>query len=351
VRVCNRLAGICASDLHVLYVEVDPRVSLAALPGTERVYLGHEVVGEVVEVGPGVTTLRVGDRVTRDALGATCLSQEIEPPCRFCQEGRYELCENASLGRGPEGVGGGWGDSFIGHETVFYRPPDELDDESAVLLEPLSVGVRSALRRLPRPGEKALVVGCGIVGLAVVGTLRALAPGCHVTAMARYPQQIAMAEKLGADEIVPRGDPYAAVARITGAKRYAGMFRNRALLGGYDVIYDCVGSPRTVQDSLRWARAGGTVVLVGVRVEPMRVDLTPVWHQEVDLIGMYGRGREAWNGVARSTYERTADLLLEGALPAEGWITHRFPLAQWRAAVRTAADKRSGAIKVSLTMP
>jgi threonine dehydrogenase-like Zn-dependent dehydrogenase len=129
------------------------------------------------------------------------------------------------------------------------------------------------------------------------------------------------------------------------------MLGNRTVLGGFDVVYDCVGSPKTVRDSLRWTRAGGTVVLVGLRIGPMCVDLTPVWHQEVDLVGMYGRGREAWNGIERSTYELTADLLLVGKLPAEDWITHRFPLAQWRAAVRTAADKRSGAIKVILVMP
>ena len=63
VRVRNRMCGICGSDLHLLFVDGDPRISLAALPGTERIYMGHEVLGEVTEIGTDVTTLKVGDRV------------------------------------------------------------------------------------------------------------------------------------------------------------------------------------------------------------------------------------------------------------------------------------------------
>jgi len=347
VRVRNLLSGICASDLHLLFVETDPRVSAAALPGSARVYLGHEVLSVVTEVGSRVTNLRVGDRVIADTLGANCLSLEIEPPCRSCREGRYLLCENASLGR-DQAVGGGWGDGFIAHETGLYRVPDELDDDAAVLVEPLSIGVRAALRRLPRSEERALVVGGGIIGLSVIQAARALSPSCHLTAMARYPQQVEMARKFGANEVVVRDDPYVATARITGGRLYTGLLNNRMVLGGFDVVYDCVGSKKTVQDSLRWTRAGGTVVMVGIRWEAMHVDLTPVWYQEVDLIGLYGRAREEWNGITQSTYDLTTNLLIRKKLTAEGLITHRFPLERWRTAIRTAVDKRSGAIKVVL---
>jgi len=153
---------------------------------------------------------------------------------------------------------------------------------------------------------------------------------------------------LDADEIIAHGDPYVSAARITGGKLYTGKFKNRMILGGFDVVYDCIGSDKTLQDSLRWARAGGTVVLAGVKLKPMRVDLTPVWYQEVSLIGLYAHGPEEWDGLRQSTYDLTADLLLKKKLLVEGLITHRFPLKDWRAAVRTARDKRSGAIKVLL---
>jgi threonine dehydrogenase-like Zn-dependent dehydrogenase len=223
-----------------------------------------------------------------------------------------------------------------------------VDDEAAVLLEPLSVGVRTVLRRLPQPGEQALVVGCGMIGLAVIAALRALAPESNITASARYPHQAAMAGRLGADQVLECADPYAAAVEITGARLYAASFNNRMLLGGFDVVYDCVGTARTLQDNLRLARAGGTVVLAGVNFHPLRVDLTPVWYQEVNLVGLLGHGMEEWGGARRSSYDLTLELLQAGRLPTTGLITHRFPLAEWRAAVRAAARKRTGAIKVVL---
>jgi threonine dehydrogenase-like Zn-dependent dehydrogenase len=346
VRVRNRLAGICGTDLHILQVLADPMISAAALPGTDRIYLGHEVVGTVSQVGAGVHSLKPGERVVLDARGPNCLTQAIQPACRHCRDGNYTLCENASRSLGPEEVGGGFSDSFIAHESELYRLPDEITDEAAVLIEPLSVGVRAALRRLPGPGEQALLIGCGIIGLCVLQAVRALSPDCRITAMARHPHQARLAQALGADEVLQGGDGYTAAARLTGARLYTGPFGNRSLLGGFDVVFDNVGSARTVQDSLRWTRAGGALVLVGVNLQRMRVDLTPVWGQEVDLVGMIAHGMESWNGRRISTYDLTCELLQQGRLKAAGLVTQRFPLEQWRQATRTALDKRSGAVKV-----
>ena len=348
VRVANRMCGICASDLHLVFVEADPRVSLAALPGTDRWYLGHEILGQVTEIGKDVVSLKVGDRVIMDYLEANCVSSGIEPPCRQCRNGNYNLCENAFEEHGKQGIGGGWGDSFTAHHSGLYRVPHELDDDTAMLIEPLSVGVRCALRRLPEAGQQALVVGSGIIGLTVIAALRALSPDCHITAMARYPQQADMARKLGSDEVIGQEDPYKAAARITGGRVYTGTFNVRTMVGGFDVVYDCVGTGKTVQDSLRWTRAGGAVVLAGVYLKPMRVDLTPVWYREVDLIGLLAHGTEERNGRKVSTYDLTAELLLNGKLNTDGFITHRYPLERWQEAVKTAGDKTSGAIKVVL---
>lgn len=348
LRVRNRLCGICASDLSLLYVDADPRIGPAALPGNQRFYLGHEVVGVVSEVGEGVRQLQPGDRVIMDTRfqGATCLSQELDALCPHCQAGNHSLCENASLGRGPRGAGGGWGDSFTAHESELYAIPPDLSDEEAMMVEPMAVAVRTVLKRLPAAGQHALVLGSGIIGLNVIQAARALAPDCHITAAARYPQQQEMARRLGAAEIVADGDLFTAATRITGAPVYTGLLGSRMALGGFDVIYDCVGSAHSVQESLRLAKAGGAVVLAGVKLKPMQVDLTPVWYQEVDLTGLYAHGAEAWQGQRRRTYDLTIDLLRQGKLTTSGLITHRFPLAHWRQAIRTAEDKRSGAIKV-----
>lgn len=348
VRVRNRLCGICATDLSLLFVDANPTIAPAALPDAGRFYLGHEVVGDIVEAGDGVTRFNVGDRVIMDTRfqGATCLSQEIEPVCRHCEVGNYALCEKASAGHGPRGVGGGWGDGFTAHETELYAVPDDLTDEQAMMVEPIAVGMHAVLQHRPPDSGRALVLGCGSVGLNVLQSLRAVCHDCHITAMARYPHQVEMARTLGADEVIEDGDGYAATARITGASLYAGAFGNKMLLGGFDVVYDCVGSPTTLENSLRWARAGGTVVMVGIRLEPLKLDLNPIWYQEVDLVGLCGHGAESWNGTIQRTYDIVIEQLLRGNLTAESFITHRFPLEQWRDAIETAVDKRSGSIKV-----
>jgi len=155
VRVRNRLCGICASDLHLLFVAADPRISLAAMPGSDRHYLGHEILGEVLEVGPDIGDLKVGDRVILDYMDANCVVQQIDPPCGQCREGNHIQCENVSTDHRLKGMGGGWGDRFTAHQSGLFRVPDDMGDETAVLIEPLSVGVRTALRRLPQKGQKA----------------------------------------------------------------------------------------------------------------------------------------------------------------------------------------------------
>ncbi len=350
VRVRNRLSLICGTDLHLVYVDGDPRVAPAVLPGNRRTYLGHEISGEVIEVGPAVTRVRVGDRVALRYFSPTCHTQGIQPPCRHCARGDYYLCENQSAGKGVASIGGGWGDQLIVHEDQLYRPPDALSDEAVALIEPAAVGVHAVLQELPRPGDRVLVLGCGIIGLMTVQALRALAPEAHVTALARYPFQAEVARRLGAHEVRTREDGYTVTAEVTGARLYRGMLGSAMLLGGFDVVYDCVGTGRTVTDTLRWARAGGAVVLVGVQFKPLTVDLSPVWYQEVRLLGVMAHGMERWLGEEIGTFELTARLFQMGRLTAEGLITHRFPLARWREAIEVAASKRRHrAIKVAFT--
>jgi threonine dehydrogenase-like Zn-dependent dehydrogenase len=166
--------------------------------------------------------------------------------------------------------------------------------------------------------------------------------------MARYPHQAAAARHLGADQVLTGRDHYEEIARLTGARLYVGLLHNKMLLGGYDVIYDAVGSARTIHDCLRWARGGGTLVVVGIRPTLMTVDLSPVWHQEVTLMGSLGHGIEDWQGGHMHAFDLVVHWMQEGRLPTDGLITHRFPLEEYKRAIATATDKRTGAIKVVL---
>jgi threonine dehydrogenase-like Zn-dependent dehydrogenase len=342
VKVRNRLCGICHSDLSLLFVHVDPSVGPAALPGNQRFYLGHEAIGTVTETGPGVTRFKPGDRVLMDTrfIGAHCLSQEIDPPCPYCARGDFGLCLNASANRGPRGVGGGWGEGYTAHETEVHRVPADINDDQAMLTEPAAVALHAVLRRPPGSSDHVLVLGAGIIGLLVVQAVRAVAPGCRITALARYDHQAEAARRLGADDVLRRGD-YASIAQATGARYYQAPLNRGMLLGGFDLVFDCVGSGRTVEDSLRWTRAGGAVVLVGVDMSRARVDLNPVWYQEVDLVGSLAHGADEWQGRRCHTYEWVYELFRSGRLTEAGLITHRFPLRDYRQAIATSMDKKS----------
>jgi threonine dehydrogenase-like Zn-dependent dehydrogenase len=348
LRLRNIQCGLCATDLSLLFVDADPATAPAALPGNARFYLGHEVVSEVVEVGAQVTRFKVGDRVVMESrfAGPNCHSQEIDPPCIYCAQGQTRLCENASLGLGAVGVGGGWGDGYTAHEAEVWPVPLEMSTDQASLIEPNSVALHSVLRKPPLAGDHVLVIGAGIIGLLIVQMAKIVEPDCHVTAIARYPHQAEMARKLGADEVLTGSELYPELAEITQAKYYRSPMNRGMLLGGFEVVYDCVGKKTTVSDGLRWARAGGTVVLVGVDLSTMKVDLNPVWYQEVDLIGSHTFGMENWHGRRVHTFDLVIRMFEEEAIRYAGLITHRFPFEQYKKAVAAAMDKRSGSIKV-----
>lgn len=349
LRVQNRVCGICATDLSLLNVAVDPSVAPAALPGNNHFYLGHEVISDVVEVGPGVSQFSVGDRVIMDTrfAGPNCRSQEIDPVCDACARGDFSLCVHMSAGRGLRGAGGGWGDGYTAHESEVYPCPDDISDDQAALVEPMAVALHAVLRRPPGMYDRVLVIGAGIIGLLTVQAVRAVSPDSKITVMAKYPHQVDMARQCGADDILDPSAGYAEVARRFEIEHFTSPLNKGMLLGGFDVIYDCVGKAGTIEDGLRWTRAGGAVVIVGLNQTPMKLDLSPVWYQEVDLVGSINHGRDTWFGEQRHTYDWVIQLLREGKLRADGLITHRFKFDDYHKAIDVAASKaRSGSIKV-----
>ena len=204
VRIRNRLCGICGSDLHFVLGEGDFHIAPAAILTTAYPYMGHEIVGEVTEVGPGVTRLKVGDRVTHER-GNSCLALGLQPPCRQCAIGNYNLCEKPVEELRSQNVGGGWSEELVTAEGFLFPIPDELSDEQAVLIEPIGSGMRAVCRRIPQPGEKVLIIGQGTQGLGTLLSIRALQPDCHVTVLARFPFQADVSRRYGADEVIMLG--------------------------------------------------------------------------------------------------------------------------------------------------
>ncbi|MBU0755205.1 MAG: zinc-binding dehydrogenase, partial [Planctomycetes bacterium] len=355
VKVRTRLCGICASDLHLVTLQINPMVSLAAMKRHMNKkapkFMGHEMVGEVVEAGSRAQGFQPGDRVVYRS-GPCCESMGRNPPCAPCGEGNYSICQNKSEADLPPNMGGGFGEYFVAHHKQLFKVPEGINDEQGALIEPTACSVRTVLRCPPKGNERALVIGGGVIGLNAIRAARIIAPQSTIVALVKYPFQGEAALMRGADRVLytGAGDLYDEIARITGGRLYTGKFGNKVIMGGFDVIYNCVGSAGTLHDSLRWVRSRGTVVLVGSELKLGRFDYTPLWHQEVHLIGSEAHGMENHEGWRISTFDLVAQWIVEKKLDLSGLITHTYPLSGYREAMQVLLNKKtSKAIKGAFT--
>jgi len=352
MRVKNLACGICASDLSLLFVKANPSVAPAALPGLQRFYLGHEAVSVVTEVGPAVTRFHVGDRVIMENhfYGANCLNLELEQPCEMCAQGEVNFCLHKS-DYPYLGVGGGFGDEYVTHETGVQLCPPELTLDQAVLVEPIGIGTHAVLRHPPKAGAKVLVLGAGMIGLTVLMATRATQPDCEVTVLSRYDFQSQMAERLGAKNILYARDGYRGIAEASGGKFFSAPLNKGIVVGGFDLIYDCVGNSNTINDCLRWVKAKGKIVLVGTHLMPMKnLDLVPIWYQQVELVGVVAHGIEHFTGDEKHTYDWVFDFMQRGLYPTEGFITDRFPYEDYKQAIALADSHKGGQKTIKVIM-
>jgi threonine dehydrogenase-like Zn-dependent dehydrogenase len=332
VRVKPRLAGICGSDLATVDGKTsryfEPLVSFPFTPG-------HEVVGELDD----------GSRVVLEPVLA-CGPRGIDPPCPQCAAGRTQRCERQSFGQLEPGLqtgycadtGGGWGVWLVAHETQLHRVPDDLSDEAAVLVEPAACAVHAA-RSVPAVDAVA-VVGAGTLGLCTIAALARLPRRPELLlATAKHPEQRALARSLGADVVVAPDELARAVRRATGSLRAGAQ-----LTGGAPAVVDCVGSEESVASSLAVVAPGGTVVLLGM---PGRIslDLTPLWHREVRLVGSYAYGEEDGG----RTFDLAFDLVRDAGL--DRLLSATYPLDRYEEALAHAAEAgRRGAVKIAFDL-
>ena len=339
VKVKTRMCGICGTDLRILGVDLSPKSAALAFSGNRAkspMFLGHEVIGEVVEVGEGVQRVKVGQRVSlADEISCSALGGKA---CSYCQDGMSILCLRRNEEPVHKNLGGGWSEYFVRHETQLLTIPDNITDENGVLLEPLACSMHAVLRRPPNSGEKILVLGGGIIGLGVVASIRSLnIKDINITVSARHPYQCERAMALGADAVVSEGDLYENLASILNT-HVLGKRDNRILHEGFHIIYDCVGSESTLNNSLRWLRPRGWVVLIGMNMIPGEIDFTPIWQRELNIVGMHGYAIEKWDGEAMHTIERCKQWISSGRLSTDGLLTHCFPLERYQEAIKTSTS-------------
>jgi len=355
VTVKPRLSGFCGSDLGTVLCHES--LTMEPFPSFPCV-LGHEVCGEIAEIGGKVDGFAPGDRVVvMPAL--SCGPRRIEPSCRMCALGRYHLCENITEGSLAPGmyVGickdapGFISEMGVAHVSQLYKAPESVSDENAVLVEPFSTALHMVVANPIEDGETVMVIGHGVMGLCTVAALKALHPDVRIIGVEVDPFHSEVAKQMGVEEVIKPGGKqfYKRVAAITGAKMYTPTMTQPILLGGVDRVFDAVGSTSTIHAALRIIAGGGWYNLLGI-TQVKKVDWTPVWFKELTLRGIYAYQDEVVNGETIHDFELAIRLLEQGKADLSHLVTHRFTLGEWHKALDTAMNKgRERAIKIVFT--
>lgn len=365
VKVRTRLAGICAGDLHQINVKLPYSATIIASK-TNPFPMGHEAVGEVTEIGGSVEHLRVGDRIVFSPL-ATCAAYGFTP-CNSCKDGHLNTCqaiagigdgsvlEDKYGGRGQFGgfSGGGFSEHFVAFEQQLTSVAEAIPDNILVLTEPLTIGIHAALRKLPKAGDTALVMGCGVIGLLTIAALRAFSPECRIIASARYPFQGTLAQSLGADEVIVQkesSDLYSRVAELTDGILLKPLRGKQINYGnkGPDITFDMVGTDSSIDDALRLVRCNGTVVLVG---NSFGITKKTEWaiqlYKELDVLGSMNSGIEHYEGVKTDAFDLAVQLLAKDPNRYSNLVTHRFRIEEYKEAFDVASKKgKHNAVKVA----
>ena len=317
VLVRVRRVGICGSDLHNYAVNTTP----------ETFSGGHELAGEIVEVGEGVAADRVGERVAVDVFGhaRACLT------CWYCRIGQFRHC----IDRTPEAPAG-FAPYLSRRAYGCYPLPDGVSWEEGGLVEPLAVSVHGVRRARMAAGETVAVLGAGTIGLTSVAAARALGAG-KVFVTARHPHQAEMAKHLGADEALPPEGPslWEALAEVTEGR-------------GADLSIETVGGTNSevLKQAIEVTRPQGRIAVLGGFWAPLTLDWFDPQQKEQSVI--FSRMYSVMDG--RHDFEIAIDLMASGRVALKPMVTHQFPLEEIQGGFETAGQKSAGSIKVQIQM-
>jgi L-iditol 2-dehydrogenase len=299
LKVRVEASGLCGTDLHIASGEYP-----FARPG---VTIGHEFAGTVVELGPGVAGFSLGERVVVDP-NIQCRT------CGYCHASRPHLCER------PQALGvtrdGGLAEAVVIPAAQAYRVPDGVPPEAAALTEPLACALHAVDLSGVRPGQRALVLGAGPIGVLCAALLVA-AGTSEVLVSEPNPTRRARVRDAGAEPVEP-----------------SAVSPEQA-----DVVFECVGRVETMAAAVEAARPGGTVMWVGVAPPEAEVSVKPyeVFRRELTIRGSYTNPY---------VMERSLALLASGRIDWETIVTHRFPLGRFEDA--WSAHRTGEGLKVSV---
>ena len=309
VLVAIKRIGICGSDIHVWH-GTHPFTSY---PITQ----GHEVSGEIVKLGKNVDGLTIGQKVTIEPQW-TCGT------CHPCRHGKYNLCEELKV-MGFQAPGTAQ-EYFAVDASKITPVPDSMSFDQAAMIEPLAVAVHAAKRFPELQGAKAVVEGAGPIGILTAQALKALgAEKVLITDISDG--RLALAKSVGIDYAINTKD----------------RDFNEVLVETFgpdkaDVIYDCAGNDKTMNDAIRFARKGSTIILVAVFGKMGNTDLAVLNDHELDL-----------NTTMMYTHPDYLDairLVDEGKIKLEPLMSRHFAFDDYADAYHYIDDNRESTMKV-----
>jgi L-iditol 2-dehydrogenase len=315
VLISVKACGICGSDVH----------GMDGSTGRRRppIIMGHEAAGVIAGVGAGVTEWEAGDRVTVDST-IYC------GHCEFCRRGMINLCNNRRvLGVSCEEYRqhGAFAEFVTVPQRMLYRLPDGLPFEHAALVEPFAIALHAIGRAPVTLNDTVVVVGAGMIGLALVQALSQAGCG-RLIAVDIMDERLALAGKFGATNVInsASGDAVEAILCLTQGC-------------GADVAFEAVGVTATVDAALRCLRKGGALTLVGNVAPKIEFGLQTAVTREISIYG---------SCASRGEYRATLDMLARGVLRAAPLISAAAPLAEGAVWFDRLYRKEPGLLKVLL---
>lgn len=317
VKIAIHTVGVCGSDVHYYtHGKIGPFIV------NEPMVLGHEAAGIITEIGEGVTHLKVGDRV--------CMEPGIpDPNSKASRLGMYNVDPAVVFWATPP-VHGVLTPHVVHPENYTFKLPDNVSFAEGAMVEPFAVGMQAAYKAGIKPGDTAIVIGAGPIGTMVA--LAALAGGC--------------ARVIVADMAQPKLDiaaQYQGIIPVNVKEQNLVEVLNTLTDGwGADVVFECSGSPRVWETIMALPRPGGTIVAVGLPINPVAVDISSATTKEVRIETVFRYAHQ---------YDRAIALIASGKVDLKPLISETFDFKDSIAAFDRAVEARPTDVKLQIRMP
>ena len=310
--------GICGTDLHILHWDEWAAGAVAA-----PLVPGHEFYGEVVEIGPNVHDVAVGDRVSGEG-------HIVCGTCRNCRAGRRQMCIR-TIGLGLH-RNGAFAEKLSLPASNVWVHSREIEPELGAIFDPLGNAVHTALA-FPLVGEDVLVTGCGPIGLMSLAVARHVGAR-YIVATDVSLARLELAKRMGADETVD-----VSRERILSAQQRLGMRE------GFDIGFEMSGSPAALPEMIENMNHGGRIAMLGLPSTQFSIDWGKAVTHMLTLKGIYGREMfETWNAM---TAMISSSPRLREAIT--GVITDVLPARDWRRAFELTGSASSGKVVLDWT--